>query len=105
MEAEAWKDIYGHHQGIGGYEKDKSQSFSPDKAHPSILDAPRDQHAKLRKLLSNSFSDKTLREQEPILNGYAMALVEKLKNQGSWASGYGEMVQCKQPSYSTRRRR
>ncbi|KAI0894235.1 putative cytochrome P450 monooxygenase [Annulohypoxylon nitens] len=79
-EARAWKDIYGHRQGIPEFPKDSSQTFTDDPAHPHIIAAPREQHSKLRKLLSHGFSEKALREQEGVLNTYAMKLINALRS-------------------------
>lgn len=76
----AWKDIYGHRVGAPEIVKDPSQSFGDDKdgQHPSIVFAPREQHSKIRRLLSNAFSDKSLREQEPVLQLYTQLLIHQL---------------------------
>lgn len=79
-EARAWKDIYGHRQGTPEFPKDSSQTFTDDPAHPHIIAAPREQHSKLRKLLSHGFSEKALREQEGVLNTYAMKLINALRS-------------------------
>jgi cytochrome P450 len=45
---------------------------------PGILRADNASHAQQRKLVSNAFSDKALKEQEQILKGYAKLLVKQL---------------------------
>ncbi|KAK3311564.1 putative cytochrome P450 [Chaetomium strumarium] len=81
---QAWKDIYGHRaHGEPEYPKDPSHYFQDDPAHPHIVGAPRDHHSRLRRLLSNAFSDKALREQEHVLSGYAISLVEALRTKCS----------------------
>ncbi|KAI4598580.1 hypothetical protein KJ359_002993 [Pestalotiopsis sp. 9143b] len=75
---QAWKDIYGHRTGQPENIKDPSQNIDDDPAHPSIVFAGREQHSKLRKLLSNAFSDKAMREQEPVLLSYVDQLMEAL---------------------------
>lgn len=79
VEAQAWKDIYGHRVGIPEYPKDASQVVTNSPKHPHIIAAPRELHARLRKLISHGFSDKALREQEPILVHYTMKMIEGLK--------------------------
>ncbi|GME40427.1 hypothetical protein PFICI_06539 [Neofusicoccum parvum] len=74
----AWKDIYGHRLGVPEFAKDPSQNFE-GHAHPSIIHANREQHAALRRLLSHAFSDKSLREQEPVLHSYVHMLIERLR--------------------------
>lgn len=80
VEAQAWKDIYSHTK--PEFEKDPSTTFSDNPAHPSILSAPAEQHAKLRRILSHAFSDKALYGQEAVINNYVMSLVDSLKSQG-----------------------
>ncbi|KAK6071335.1 cytochrome p450 [Seiridium cupressi] len=80
---QAWKDIYGHRTGQPENVKDPSQNIDDDQTHPSIVFAGREQHSKLRKLLSNAFSDKAMREQEPVLTSYVDQLVEGLRKQCS----------------------
>lgn len=77
----AWKDIYGHRNGIPENKKDESQNFDADKAHPSIIHADKEMHSKMRRLLANSFSDKSLREQEPVINQYVEILIRRLREQ------------------------
>ncbi|KAH7304080.1 putative cytochrome P450 monooxygenase [Stachybotrys elegans] len=82
VDARAWKDIYGHRPGGTELPKGLSQTFSSNPQHPSIVFAPLEQHAKLRKLMSLGFSDAALRQQEHVLNNYAIKLVDGLKSQG-----------------------
>ena len=77
---EAWKDIYGHR--FGG-----KQSFVKDPEHygptksgeSSIINTSDEDHSRVRRILANSFSDKALKEQEPLLQHWAELLVEKLR--------------------------
>jgi cytochrome P450 len=79
VEAQAWKDVYGH--GKPEFRKDPSTTYADDPAHPNILSAPADQHAKLRKILSHAFSDKALHGQEAVLKSYCVSLIKGLRNQ------------------------
>jgi cytochrome P450 len=79
VEARAWKDIYGHHAGAAEFPKDPSQIFVEEPEHPHIVGAPREQHAKLRRLLSHGFSDKALREQGDVLHSYVLKFIDGLK--------------------------
>ena len=75
----AWKDIYGHRVGAPENIKDPSQIFDEEQSkHPSIIFAPREKHSQIRRLVSNAFSDKSLREQEPVLKMYTQLLVDQL---------------------------
>ena len=77
LDAKAWKDIYGHRNGTPEYIKDPSLIFTAN-AGPSLFSVPKDDHSKLRRLLSHGFSDKALREQESVISGYANLLVDRL---------------------------
>lgn len=46
---------------------------------PGIARADRESHAAQRRLVSNAFSDKALKEQETLLKGYASLLVQRLR--------------------------
>jgi cytochrome P450 len=86
----AWRDIYGHRV-------PPSSPNTPDPSHaldenpksrthygffpqipPSILEAPREEHAVLRKALSHGFSEKALRAQEGRIKRYVDFLVLRL---------------------------
>jgi hypothetical protein len=79
IQPEVWKDAYGY----------KATSFMRDVKHfygedvygdpPGMVRADNISHARQRKLVSHAFSDQALKEQEPILKGYAEVLVQKLK--------------------------
>lgn len=75
----AWKDIYGHRNGVPENEKDPSQNFEADSAHPSIIHADKETHSKMRRLLAHAFSDKALREQEPVISQYVRVLIDRLR--------------------------
>ncbi|KAI5246434.1 benzoate 4-monooxygenase cytochrome P450 [Aureobasidium subglaciale] len=80
-DAAAWKDIYGHKYG------DKTRTFEKDTKHyvgnpnkpRDILTATGAVHIRHRRVLANSFSDKALRDQEPLLKRWAGLMVLKLK--------------------------
>ncbi|KFA77429.1 hypothetical protein S40288_03084 [Stachybotrys chartarum IBT 40288] len=76
---QAWKDIYGHRNGIPENAKDPSQIISEDPAHPTIIDATREHHSKIRRLISNGFSDKSMRQQENVLASYVKLFIEGLR--------------------------
>ena len=76
--AAAWKDIYGFRNGLPENRKDPAENTDADHRHPTIINANRVTHGSLRKLLSNAFSDKTLKGQEPVLLHYVDLMIEKL---------------------------
>ncbi|KAL1623127.1 hypothetical protein SLS54_004613 [Diplodia seriata] len=77
--AEAWRDIYGHRNGVPENPKHTSRDNDPDTTYPNIIAADREQHSKLRRLLSHAFSEKAMKDQEPIIRHYIDLLVERLR--------------------------
>jgi len=81
--AAAWKDIYGFRNGLPENRKDPGENTDADHRHPTIINANRQTHGELRKLLSNAFSDKTLKGQEPVLLHYIDLLVKRLTEEAA----------------------
>ena len=78
IDPSVFKEIYGHTpRGKEEFVKDE-RYFSGFRGAPSILTADRHYHAQLRKLLAHGFSEKSLREQEPVLQKYISALFQRL---------------------------
>lgn len=78
--AQAWKDIYGHRfGGKATFPKDTNHygPFISGESH--IINTNDEDHSRVRRVLANSFSDKALKEQEPLLRRWADLLVTKLK--------------------------
>lgn len=75
--AQAWKDIYGH----GHKQYPKWQSMPNPEA--SIISANDSNHARFRKALSHAFSERALRDQEPLMNTYIDLMIEKMKDVAS----------------------
>lgn len=75
---EAWKEIYGHatanHRANSKENKNSKQLFS--NGSYSISSAHGPEHSRLRKIFSNAFSDRALRQQEPMLLQYANQMVD-----------------------------
>lgn len=77
---QAWRDIYGHKKsGEPEYPKNvlfyKVLKYLP----PAIINADRDEHALLRRQLSHGFSDRSMKEQEPIIGSYVNLLVQRIR--------------------------
>lgn len=80
--AEAWRDIYGHQNGAEarGEEFDKDpRLYRPRGTAASILSETRENHALLRRQLSHGFSEKSLRAQEGIVQGYVNLFINGLR--------------------------
>ena len=76
---EAWNDIYGHRKN-GTMEFDKSRDFYQPEGHKAhnIIYSERSEHSALRRSLAHGFSDRSMREQEPIMVYYVDLLMKRL---------------------------
>lgn len=72
---QAWRDIFMHRQGHPQLQK--TLPF-PRSGTYNIINAPDDIHARQRKTLSHAFSERALREQEPLITTYVDLLVEHM---------------------------
>ena len=73
--AQAWHDIYGYR-----VQPQLPKPFRLEKGKaPSIINANDADHSRFRKSLSHGFSERALREQEGLVQGYVNLLVETLK--------------------------
>lgn len=75
----AWNDIHGHRT-KGQLEMEKSAKFyRPIKGGPrDIVSADREEHSKLRRTLAHGFSEKSLRDQQPLIKKYVDLFVQRL---------------------------
>ncbi|KAH8884933.1 cytochrome P450 ClCP1 [Thozetella sp. PMI_491] len=76
----AWKEIMGH-RGPGKEEVGKWLPFyRPVKGMPTdIISAPREEHSRLRRQVAHGFSDKSMRDQEPIIKSFVDLLISQLR--------------------------
>ncbi|GAB1317909.1 Trichothecene C-15 hydroxylase [Madurella fahalii] len=85
---QAWKDIMGHRGGgsVAGeaVEMEKSLTFYKpvDDMPTDIVNAGREEHALLRRTMAHGFSDRSMREQQPLIKGYIDLLIRKLREKG-----------------------
>ncbi|RYC65673.1 hypothetical protein CHU98_g552 [Xylaria longipes] len=83
-----WREIYGY-KPTGQVEFPKDAKYhSGVKSDPIILNADRHYHGYIRKLLAHGFSEKSLRDQEPVLKEYVDTLIRRLHEE----CGNGEQV-------------
>ncbi|RMZ85803.1 hypothetical protein DV737_g386, partial [Chaetothyriales sp. CBS 132003] len=77
---DAWKDIMGHQK--SGKELGKAMWFyQPVEAMPKhIVNEPREEHARIRRQLAHGFSEKGMREQEPIIKHYLDLFIRQLRS-------------------------
>jgi cytochrome P450 len=83
---QAWKTLYGHRKGAAqkSIAKDPRFYLKSVNGYFHLLGTPSDEdHARQRKILSHSFSDRSLKEQEPLFKEWAHLLVRKLGEAGS----------------------
>ncbi|KAI1503169.1 cytochrome P450, partial [Biscogniauxia marginata] len=81
---QAWKDIHGHRaQGQPVLEKWES-FYRPVASEPTdiVNTCDREEHTSLRRQLAHGFSDRSMREQEPIIKNYLDLLISRLYEQG-----------------------
>ena len=84
IEGQAWQDIYGHHKtGAPNFQKNPLQSAPNENGIDAIISANDADHARYRRLLSHSFSDKVLREQEYLPQLYVGMLMDRLRDRAS----------------------
>ncbi|KAL2255906.1 hypothetical protein VTK26DRAFT_2501 [Humicola hyalothermophila] len=98
---QAWKDIMGHRTGAAAAagtsatagdgaagpvaaEFQKSNRFyRPVEDMPTdIVNAGREEHALLRRTMAHGFSDRSMREQQPLIKGYIDLLIRRLREHG-----------------------
>jgi cytochrome P450 len=78
--AQAWEDIYGHRQGLANMHKDPIHvgSVDPIPGVTTLTMADDANHARQRRALAYSFSQKALLEQEDIVSGYVTTMIQKV---------------------------
>lgn len=76
---DAWKDIMGHRQHdepeLG---KDRNFYPRPQFSKHSINVSDRENHTRFRRILSHAFSEKSMREQEPLIQQHVDLLIQRL---------------------------
>ena len=74
---QAWRDIFTQRHGT--QQLQKTMSARKINGAYSIINAPDDIHARQRKMLSHAFSERALREQEPVIKTYVDLLVSNMR--------------------------
>jgi cytochrome P450 len=83
IDPDAWKDIYGHRTaGKPNFQKELKfygpDLFAGEEGAAGIVRADDNGHGRQRRLVSHAFSDKALKEQEPLFKRYVDLLVQKV---------------------------
>ncbi|KKY14815.1 putative cytochrome p450 [Diplodia seriata] len=86
---DAWKDIYGHR--IGTKTKSNTKDvlhYPPDLNGRYSINAlgSDDEHGRVRRIFSHAFSDRALKEQEPLIASFADHLVAHLRKNATAAA-------------------
>jgi cytochrome P450 len=86
-DAQAWRDIMGHRVGGGGEagaEMEKWPNFyRPVADMPTdIVNAGREEHTLLRRTMAHGFSDRSMREQQPLIKSYIDLFIRRLREHG-----------------------
>ncbi|TAQ86122.1 hypothetical protein B7494_g5556 [Chlorociboria aeruginascens] len=79
--AEAWTDIFADRPGHLPFPKDPVWWAKQPGNPESLLSAPSEAHARMRKLLSYGFTARAVRAQEPMIQKYVGMLIERLTEQ------------------------
>jgi hypothetical protein len=83
--ADVWKDTHSRSTASGSSRRLLPKHWdkyvhSPNSVY-NLLDAPDAEHARMRKLFNPAFSERALRKQQPLFQGYADRLIAKLRAQ------------------------
>jgi hypothetical protein len=77
---QAWRDIYGHKTGKEEFPKYRGLYRVFRHVPTSIVNADSFEHGQLRRQLAGAFSDRAMRDQEPIIGSYVNLLISRLKD-------------------------
>ncbi|CAK7225827.1 hypothetical protein SEUCBS140593_006035 [Sporothrix eucalyptigena] len=78
---DAWKDIYERRPGHALLEKDPSFYTHPPNGFPGIVTVNQTEHPRFRRPFSHAFSEKALRDQQPLIKKYIDLLMGHLREQ------------------------
>ncbi|KAL2020295.1 hypothetical protein VTK56DRAFT_8523 [Thermocarpiscus australiensis] len=91
---QAWRDIMGHRGRGSGADGEAASAaaaemekwdkfYMPVKGAPRhIVNAGREEHALLRRTMAHGFSDRSMREQQPLIKQYIDLLIRRLREHG-----------------------
>ncbi|RDW81517.1 cytochrome P450 [Aspergillus mulundensis] len=77
--SKAWQDIYGHRNRAEPEMLKDSKWYVRNPNGPDIIYCSRAEHRRYRALFANGFSDRSLRSQESLINGYVTQLIDTLE--------------------------
>ena len=74
----AWDDIYGYRRNKGQYPLNKVWHSAPRGKPDSIMTAGRNDHSRIRRVISSAFTTSALRSQQPIIHRYVDKMMDKM---------------------------
>ncbi|KAK2597583.1 hypothetical protein N8I77_012361 [Diaporthe amygdali] len=89
---QAWKDICGYDRGKPENLKAPEAHLPPHNGTPHLITAKTADHRRVRRLFSPAFSDRSLRQQEPLFRKYVDLLISKLRETDGQPVQLGEML-------------
>ena len=94
-DSRAWKDIYATRPGHQSFERNRTwfKKQASDEPH-SIMGFDEASHARYRRAFANAFSDKSLRDQAPIVEGYVNQLISRLRESRAKTVDLEDLFQC-----------
>ncbi|CAG9996248.1 unnamed protein product [Clonostachys byssicola] len=81
--SQAWKDIHTHRPGQAYPDKEPAFYVHPPNGVPSLFSSNNFYHTRLRRPLAHAFSEKALRDQDPLIKIYIDTLVEGLRDKAT----------------------
>lgn len=81
IDSDAWRDIYVYRPGHAAFERDKQTYGRAPNGVDTLLTTSKEDHARMRRILDHSFSDRAGREQEPIVLDHMNTLIKSLHEQ------------------------
>ncbi|TPX17045.1 uncharacterized protein E0L32_012302 [Thyridium curvatum] len=93
LDAQGWSDIYGHRTGSKAGTEELSKAlvfYLPKGQAPAITTENRENHTVLRRLMSHGFSERSMREQEPIIGGYVDLLIQRMRERCVESDAYSD---------------
>ncbi|KAK7936137.1 hypothetical protein PG985_001632 [Apiospora marii] len=75
---EAWKSIFGYEKGRSENPKDNNTFIPPINGVRHMITAAQEEHTRVRRIFSPAFSERALKQQEPLIRKYVGQLVRYL---------------------------
>lgn len=75
---DAWQDIMGHQKGKPEFSKANWFYRPAEDQACHVVNESREQHGRLRRQMAHGFSEKAMRDQEPMIRGYVDILLDRL---------------------------